>query len=133
MRRCGKTPEKATHLLRILRREVRMTNLFEERERGYEAKWAHDEETLFKIQVRRNELLGRWAAGELGLPATVAADYVRDVIKAGIAKGADPVFDKIRADFVARDIPLSQYALHVKMEEFFTAASRESIKRERLL
>jgi hypothetical protein len=133
MRRCGKTPENATGLLRILRREIRMTNLFEERERGYEAKWAHDEETLFKIRVRRNELLGRWAAGELGLPATAAADYVQDVIKAGIAKGADPVFEKIRADFVARDIPLSQHALHVKMEEFFTAASRESIKQERLL
>jgi hypothetical protein len=110
-----------------------MTDIFQERERGYEAKWAHDEETLFNIHVRRNELLGRWAAGELGLSAAAATDYVQDVINVGIGKGADPVFEKIRADFVAKDIPLSQHALHVRMEEFFTAASRESIKRERLL
>jgi hypothetical protein len=110
-----------------------MTNLFEERERGYEAKWAHDEETLFKIQARRNELLGRWAAGELGLSAAAAADYVQDVIKAGIAKGADPAFEKIRGDFVAGEIAFSQHAMLIKMEEFFTAASRESVVRGRLL
>ncbi|MGZ5925704.1 MAG: DUF1476 domain-containing protein [Rhizomicrobium sp.] len=111
-----------------------MTGLFEERERGYEAKWAHDEETLFKIQVRRNELLGRWAAGEMGLSAAAAADYVKAVIDAGVAaKGADPAFEKIRDDFAAGKIPLSEQALARKAEEFFTAASREAIKRDRLL
>lgn len=111
-----------------------MTGLFEERERGYEAKWAHDEETLFKIQVRRNELLGLWAAGELGLSAAAAADYVKAVINAGVAaKGADPAFEKIRDDFAAGKVPHSEHALARKAEEFFTAASREAIKRDRLL
>ena len=111
-----------------------MTGLFEERERGYEAKWAHDEETLFKIQVRRNELLGRWAAGEMGLSAAAAADYVQSVIKAGVtAKGVDPVFAKIRDDFAAGKIALPEQVLARKVEEFFTAASREAIKRDRLL
>jgi hypothetical protein len=49
----------------ILHEEVLMPGIFEERERGYEAKWAHDEESHFKILARRNDLLGRWAAGEL--------------------------------------------------------------------
>ena len=112
-----------------------MTGLFEERERGYEAKWAHDEETFFKITARRNELLGRWAAGELNFSAAAADDYVQAVIKAGLAgkSGGDAVFEKIRGDFVARDLPLSGHALHGKMEEFFATASRESIKRERSL
>jgi hypothetical protein len=111
-----------------------MPGLFEERERAYEAKWAHDEETLFKIQVRRNELLGRWSAGELGLSAAAAADYVQSVIKIGVAaKGVDPLFKKIRDDFAAAKVPLSDQALSRKIEEFFTAASREAIKRDRLL
>ena len=112
-----------------------MAGIFEERDRGYEAKWAHDEETLFKIQARRNELLGRWAAGELGLCATTTEEYVQAVIKAGLIGkvGMDPVFEKIRGDFAAREIPLSGQDLHIKMEELFTTASRESIKRERLL
>ena len=112
-----------------------MTGLFEERERGYEAKWAHDEETHFKITARRNELLGRWAAGELGLSAAAAEDYVQAVIKAGLAAkhGGDAVFEKIRGDFVAHDIPHAGPMLHGKMEECFTTASRESIKRDRAL
>src|SRR5579863_1112113 len=108
-----------------------MTGLFEERERGYEAKWAHDEETLFKIVVRRNELLGQWAASEFGLAAAAANEYVQAVIKIGVAgKGEGPVFKKIQDDFAAREISLSGRTLHDKMDEFFNAASRESSKRE---
>jgi hypothetical protein len=109
-----------------------MAGLFDERERGYEAKWAHDEETLFRILARRNELLGRWAASELGLSGAAAADYVQATIKAGPAgkSGVDAVFEKIRGDFAARDIAHSGHALHGKIEDFFTIASRESIKRD---
>src|SRR3569832_2617227 len=36
----------------------RIKVLFEDRERGYEAKWAHDAETLYRIRVRREARLG---------------------------------------------------------------------------
>jgi hypothetical protein len=57
------------------------------------------------------------------------------VIAAGLARkrGADPVEDKIRDDFAARNIPFSSPALHDAMEEFFAAANHESLERERPL
>ena len=103
-----------------------MSNLFEEREKGYEAKWAHDEEKHFKVMARRNELLGRWAAGELRLRETEANDYATAVIHTGLVnKGADAVFDKIRKDFDAAKIVHSDRVIHHKMEEFFHVASEE--------
>ena len=39
---------------------------FEDREKGFERKFAHDEELKFKATARRNRLLGLWAAGRWG-------------------------------------------------------------------
>jgi hypothetical protein len=104
-----------------------MAGIFEERERGYEAKWAHDEETHFKVTARRNDILGRWAAGELGLSGAKADEYARAVVHVGLV-GAEPVFDKIRGDFDAKKLDHSDRAIHRKMAEFFDIASHETIK-----
>ena len=37
-----------------------------------ETKWAHDQETSFKIGVRRNKLLGLWAAELKGMSGAAA-------------------------------------------------------------
>jgi hypothetical protein len=89
--------------------------MFEERERGYEAKWAHDEETLFRIAARRDTGLGEWAAALMKLPAVEAANYVGVVIQTGMAgKGPDPVVEKLRADFSARGVVCSEADLQAK-------------------
>ena len=40
---------------------------FDDRERAFEAKFAHDEDMKFRVIARRNRLLGQWAARKLGL------------------------------------------------------------------
>ena len=40
---------------------------FDDRERAFENKFAHDEEMLFKATARRNKLAGLWAADLMGL------------------------------------------------------------------
>ena len=40
---------------------------FENRERGFESKFALDQEQEFKAAARRNRMLGEWAAGLMGL------------------------------------------------------------------
>ena len=59
-----------------------MSGSFEKREKGFEAKWAHDEELRFKVYARRNKLLGLWAAGEMGLNGPAADAYAKEVIAA---------------------------------------------------
>ena len=103
-----------------------MTGSFEKREKAYESKWAHDEELHFRVMARRNKLLGLWAADEMGLSGTAADDYVKSSIQAGIiGKGADPVFEKIHADFTAHNAAHSGPTIHRKMEELFHLAGEQ--------
>lgn len=102
-----------------------MSDLFADREKGYEAKWVHDAEIRFKIMARRNVLLGRWAAGELGLSGDQADTYAKALMDAQVLTkndGEDSVFAKLQGDFRDRKIALSDDALHRKMAEFFKAA-----------
>jgi|HubBroStandDraft_3_1064219.scaffolds.fasta_scaffold254784_2 hypothetical protein len=105
-----------------------MTGTFEERERAYESKWAHDEELHFKVLARRNKLLGQWAAGEMGLSGPKAEEYASAVVQSGLGTGKDPVFHKLHTDFAAAKISQSEQAIHRKMEELFIAAGDQITK-----
>lgn len=101
-----------------------MTGLFEERERGYEAKWAHDEESLFEIMTMRNARLGQWAAEAMQLPAAEAQHYAQAVVHAGLTgKDKDPVFEKIRGDFSARMVACPNSVIQRKMKDLFDQAA----------
>jgi hypothetical protein len=90
-------------------------SMFEERERGYEAKWARDEETFFRIAARRDTGLGEWAAALMKFPPAESADYVEAVIQTGMTgKGPDPALEKIYADFTARGVGCSVDELLLK-------------------
>lgn len=102
-----------------------MSGMFEERERGYEAKWAHDEEMHFAIMAERNRKLARWAAEKMKLPADNTGHYVEALIAIWLnGDGPDPVADKIRGDFQARNVVFSMAELHAKMKEFFEQAEK---------
>src|SRR3546814_14271709 len=76
---------------------------FDDREKGFEHKYKHDKELEFKINARRNKLLGLWAATQLGLTGADAETYAKSVVMADFDKpGDDDVLDKVVADFVAK-------------------------------
>ena len=80
-----------------------MSGSFEKREKGFEAKWAHDEELRFKVYARRNKLLGLWAAAEMGVTGAAADSYAKEVIASDFERAGDEdVFEKVRRDFDAR-------------------------------
>ena len=85
---------------------------FEEREKGFERKFAHDEELKFKATARRNKLLGLWAAEKMGLSGDAAQAYAREVIKADLLEpGDEDVFRKLRSDFDARGVEQSDHQI----------------------
>ncbi len=76
---------------------------FDEREKGFEAKYKLDQETRFKITARRNKLLGLWAAGELGLSGAEADGYAREVVASDFDRpGDDDVIGKVVTDLAAK-------------------------------
>lgn len=96
---------------------------FEEREKGFERKFAHDEELKFKATARRNKLLGIWAAEQMGIAGDAAQAYAREVIKADLAEpGDEDVVRKIRADFDAKGIAQSDHQIRSKMAELLGEA-----------
>ncbi|MGZ8416842.1 MAG: DUF1476 domain-containing protein [Methyloceanibacter sp.] len=99
-----------------------MTN-FEEREKGYERKFAHDEELKFKATARRNRLLGLWAAEQMGITGDAAQAYAREVIKADLAEpGEEDLFRKLRADFDAKGVGVSDHQIRRQMAELMGQA-----------
>ncbi|HEV7463159.1 MAG TPA: DUF1476 domain-containing protein [Methyloceanibacter sp.] len=96
---------------------------FEDREKGYERKFAHDEELKFKANARRNKLLGLWAAGLMGIKGDEAQAYAREVIMTDMElPGEDDVFRKIRRDFDAKGINQSDHQIRNKMADLMGEA-----------
>ncbi len=96
---------------------------FEDREKGFERKFAHDEELKFKATARRNRLLGLWAAEQMGIAGDAAQAYAREVIKADLTDpGGEDVFRKIRADFDAKGVSQSDHQLRRKMTDLMGEA-----------
>jgi hypothetical protein len=103
-----------------------MEGSFKNRQKGFESKWAHDEELRFKIFARRNKLLGQWAAQQLGRSGADVDAYAREVVQADFAKpGDDDVFQKVKADFAAKSVNVSDHVLRRTMEELLETAATQ--------
>jgi len=75
---------------------------FDDRERAFEAKFAHDEEMKFRIIARRNRLLGEWAARRMGLSAAETESYAKDVVRSDFEEaGEHDVIRKVLGDLTA--------------------------------
>ncbi len=96
---------------------------FEDREKGFERKFAHDEELKFRATARRNKLLGLWAAEKLGLSGDEAQSYAREVVKADLAEpGEEDVFRKVRGDFDAKGVDQSDHQIRRMMGDLMAEA-----------
>ncbi len=99
---------------------------FDNREKGYESKFAHDEELRFKAEARRNKLLGLWAAEKMGISGDAADAYAKEVIKADFEEpGDEDVFRKIRGDFDAKQVDQSDHQIRRTMDELMQEAIRQ--------
>ena len=99
---------------------------FDEREKSFEKKFAHDEELQFKISARRNKYIGEWASKILGYNPNQEKEYIQSVIKADFAEaGDDDVFRKVKSDL--KDHNISDEDIRKKMDELNDKAKSEFI------
>lgn len=96
---------------------------FGEREKAFEAKFKNDQELQFKVNNRRNKLLGLWAAEKMGLDNVAADVYAKEVVAADFEKpGHEDVVEKVMADFTARGTNVSEHELRRTMDELLATA-----------
>lgn len=100
---------------------------FDEREKAFENKYKHDQDLKFRVEVRRNKLLGLWVASELlGKSGADADAYAKEVISADFEEpGEDDVVRKIMADVTAKGVDFSEHRLRKRMEEFLQEAKQQ--------
>ena|SRR5579863_3027348 len=94
---------------------------FDEREKGFESKFAQEQELEFKAQSRRNRLLGEWAAKRMGLENV--EDYVRAVVRSEIEQpGEEDVLRKVTQDLAGAGLEVRESEVRSKMDEFLAMA-----------
>ena len=101
---------------------------FDDRERGFENKFVHDQDLEFQAAARRNRMLGLWAAGLMGLEGDHLEQYANAVVKSDLEQpGDDDVLRKVWKDLSASGAKVSEGAVRAKMEELL-AIARDQIK-----
>ena len=91
-------------------------NTFDDREKGFEAKYQHDQEAQFKIRAIRNKLVGEWAAS-LIKPEDEEI-YVKEVRLSNLEKpGDDDLIDKLLNDFELKNLGIEKQEIIKKIEE----------------
>tara|TARA_B100001939_G_scaffold231679_1_gene199567 strand:- start:314 stop:628 length:315 start_codon:yes stop_codon:yes gene_type:complete len=98
---------------------------FDDRKKGFESKFAHDEETLFKINAKRNKLLGEWVADKLNKTDKDKENYILEVIKSDLAEpGDEDVFKKVKNDLSLGGFNDIDQEIREKMSELMETAKK---------
>jgi hypothetical protein len=102
---------------------------FDDRERAFETKFAHDEEMKFRITARRNRLLGHWAARKMGLSEVEADSYAKDVVRSDFEEAGDhDVVRKVLGDLTAAGIDCDEASVQEALRNKEIEARRQIIE-----
>jgi hypothetical protein len=99
---------------------------FDERERGFENKYKRDQELQFKVNARRNKLLGLWAADKMGLKGADAETYAKSVVAADFERpGDDDVIQKVVKDLGVKGVALGEREVRKELERLLPLAKTQ--------
>ena len=102
---------------------------FDDRERAFETKFAHDEQMKFRIIARRNRLLGEWAARQMGLSEAETESYAKDVVRADFEEAGDnDVIRKVLGDLTAAGIECDEEKIVEALKNKEVDARRQIIE-----
>jgi hypothetical protein len=106
---------------------------FDDRQRAFESKFAHDEEMKFRVLARRNRLLGEWAARKMGLSQEETDSYAKDVVRADFEEAGDgDVIRKVLGDLTAAGIETDEAEIRQTLEHKAVEARRQIIEQTNL-
>jgi hypothetical protein len=101
---------------------------FDDREQGYERKFAEDEALEFKATARRNRLLGLWAGELMGLEEKHLEDYAAAIVRSEVnAPDEEDVLRRVLGDLVGAGLKVTEGQVRGKMHELL-AVSRGQLQ-----
>jgi hypothetical protein len=102
---------------------------FDDREKAFENKFAHDQEMAFRITARRNRLIGQWAANLMGLTPEETDSYAKGVVQADFEEAGDEdVIRKLLGDMTQAGLDIDESGVRTALEEQQVIARRHFIE-----
>ena len=102
---------------------------FDDRERAFESKFAHDQEMLFRITARRNRLMGEWAANLMGLNAAETDAYAKAVVQADFEEsGDDDIVRKLLGDLISANVDIDESRIRGALDDKLIEARRQLLE-----
>jgi hypothetical protein len=99
---------------------------FNDREKSFEKKFEKDQELQFKVNARRNKLLGLWAAGLMGKSGADAETYAKEVVVADFEKPGDSdVIAKLVKDLAAAGKPTEEHTIRKQADRLLDDAKKQ--------
>jgi len=99
---------------------------FNDRERGFEAKYSFDLEQNFRIETHLNKMLINWAAQQMGKSAEECKAYTNKIIGEVVANPRENgVVSLLMADLERSNSDITVSALNAKLEELRPVARAE--------
>jgi hypothetical protein len=103
-----------------------MMTTFDDRESAFEAKFARDDEMMFRVTARRNRLVGQWAAAKMGLTVEETDAYAKSVVQADFEEaGIEDVVRKLIGDLTAAGIETSDEEVRAALAAHEIEARRQ--------
>jgi hypothetical protein len=100
---------------------------FDEREKGQERKFQHEQELAFRAKARRNKLLGLWVAERLGLTGDAAEAYARELVAMDVQKhGDDLLIEKVAGDLAKKGVNLDAARVRAELARCATDVKRQA-------
>ncbi|MSO73902.1 MAG: DUF1476 domain-containing protein [Alphaproteobacteria bacterium] len=99
---------------------------FDKRQKDEETKYKRDEELKFKVNARRNKLLGLWAAEQMAFKGTEAEAYAKQVVASDFERPGDAdVLDKVLQDLRAKGVNVDEHRVRKEMTRLLDVARQQ--------
>lgn len=100
---------------------------FDDREKAFEAKYRLDQEQEFKAKIRRDKLLGLWAAEQMGISGDAAKTYALSVVDVEFDATDRDAAHKITRDFIASGVTIDEATIRHQMAVLLEVAREQLI------
>ena len=81
---------------------------FDDRQKAFETKFAHDEDLRFRVLARRGKLIGLWAAEKLSKNGADADAYAKSVLLSDLEiPGDDDIIAKLHGDLAGLGVEVN--------------------------
>ena len=105
-----------------------MAENFNSHESAHEAKFSLDQETQFKVDSRRNKLLGLWLGERLGKTQSQLDEYAKEVVISDLEEpGDEDVIRKVMKDIADAGSDLTDADIRATLTELEMDARDQSL------